>query len=100
MTNASRMVEYHDTLRLREYDSVFVYVKGDTIWRDRWHYREKERVVERLDTAYVEIQLAGEPYIPDWGKRLIGIAAGIVVLFVLWLVYKAFRIYIKMSAGI
>ncbi|WP_455671704.1 hypothetical protein [Phocaeicola sp.] len=34
------------------HDSIFMYIKGDTVFRDRWHTEYKDRLLR--DTTYIE----------------------------------------------
>ena len=48
--------QYRDRLRrdsIYVHDSIFMFMKGDTIFRDRWHTVYKNNIV--YDTAYVNI---------------------------------------------
>lgn len=48
-------IEYRDRLQrdsTHVHDSIFMYIKGDTVFRDRWHTEYKDRLL--LDTTYIE----------------------------------------------
>ena len=47
---------YHDTIQTYEKDSVFIHAKGDTVWRERWSIRWRDKIVERIDTIYQDLQ--------------------------------------------
>ena len=43
---------HHDTIQTYAKDSVFIHQKGDTVWRERWSIRWRDKIVERYDTIY------------------------------------------------
>lgn len=43
---------HHDTIQTYEKDSVFIHARGDTVWRERWSIRWRDKIVERHDTIY------------------------------------------------
>lgn len=45
---------HHDTIQTYEKDSVFIHAKGDTVWRERWSIRWRDKIVERHDTIYCD----------------------------------------------
>lgn len=47
---------YHDTIQTYEKDSVFIHARGDTVWRERWSIRWRDKIVERHDTIYQDRQ--------------------------------------------
>lgn len=42
----------HDTLINNVHDSIRIEIKGDTVFVDRWHTSEKERIVNKTDTVF------------------------------------------------
>lgn len=42
----------HDTLINSVHDSIRIETKGDTVFVDRWHTSEKERIVNKTDTVF------------------------------------------------
>ena len=87
-----RSLEYgKDSIVIR--DSVYVFVRGDTVFRDRVHTKYKERVVARVDTVYstntvVEEKIVlKENRLKVTGYRLLAIilACCCVVLFICWI---------------
>ena len=44
----------HDTIQTYEKDSIFIHSKGDTVWRERWSIRWRDKIVERHDTIYCD----------------------------------------------
>ena len=47
---------HHDTIQTYEKDSIFIHAKGDTVWRERWSIRWRDKIVERHDTIYQDRQ--------------------------------------------
>ena len=47
---------YHDTIQTYEKDSGFIHAQGDTVWRERWSIRWRDKIVERIDTIYQDRQ--------------------------------------------
>ena len=87
LTNTSQhdSTYHHDSIYIREY------IRGDTVYLDRWHDRWHERVVIRNDTVYQDketvIQLPPERYVPRAVRCLAwigGIAIGFLLLCLLW----------------
>lgn len=79
-----QVVERRDSIHVT--DSIAVYVKGDTVWRDRWRTIYKE--VARRDTVYRETRdTVAVPYPVErqatWGDKARNWAAGIAVLLAL-----------------
>jgi hypothetical protein len=98
-----------DTLRLSSnirdsihlHDSIYIRDKGDTIWIERWHTRWRDRTVH--DTTYISktdsvpvpypvIQEVPKP-LAWWKSLLIRIGAGTVAILLLWLGWKAAKLY-------
>ena len=42
----------HDTIQTYEKDSIYIHQRGDTVFRERWSIRYRDKVVERHDTIY------------------------------------------------
>lgn len=79
-----QVVERRDSIHVT--DSIAVYVKGDTVWRDRWRTIYKE--VARRDTIYKETRDTVQvPYPVErqatWRDKAGRWAAGIAVLLAL-----------------
>lgn len=83
--------EVHDTLRFHTRDSVWVYQKGDTLREYHVTINEREKVLMVRDTINNEVTLKGDPYIPRWGKWVIGVAAVIIVVFIIWVAFMIGR---------
>ena len=89
--------QQRDSIHIR--DSIFMFQKGDTIFKDRWHTEYKDKLV--MDTAFiykndsipvpypVEKQLSKwQQFKMDVGDIAIG---GIIVLLIIlgWLFYRS-----------
>lgn len=86
---------HHDTLRTYEKDSVFIHSKGDTVWRERWSIRWRDKIVERHDTIYCDQEtetVRVERVVPTYYK---GVSLSFWVLVALIIVATAIRILIR-----
>ena len=45
----------HDTIQTYEKDSIYIHQRGDTVFRERWSIRYRDKVVERHDTIYQSV---------------------------------------------
>lgn len=98
-----------DTLRLSSnirdsiylHDSIYIRDKGDTMFIERWHTRWRDRTVH--DTTYISktdsvpvpypvIQEVPKP-LAWWQSVLMRIGAGAVAILLLWLGWKAAKLY-------
>lgn len=90
---------------IKEIDSVFVntYIKGDTIYQDKYkyvyRYKDKLRIdtmlVERVDSFYIEEPIMIEKQLSWWQKfkqDIGGMAIGIVLIWFLYYAYKIFKV--------
>lgn len=88
----------------KEVDSVFVntYIKGDTIFQDKYkyvyRYKDKLRIdtmlVERVDSVYIEKPIMIEKQLSWWQKTkqdVGGIAIGVAIALLIYLAYKIYR---------
>ena len=60
---------HHDTIQTYEKDNVFIHAKGDTVWRERWSIRWRDKIVEKHDTIVDtrhEVQVQRERYVPKY----------------------------------
>lgn len=90
---------------IKEVDSVFVntYIKGDTIFQDKYkyvyRYKDKLRIdtmlVERVDSVYIEKPIMIEKQLSWWQKTkqdvggiAIGVLLSVIIAFFIWLYYK------------
>lgn len=94
-------IEYRDRWErdsIHVQDSIVIQLKGDTVFRDRWHTEYKDRFLH--DTTYIHMTDSIQVPYPieknlTWWQNVkqetggIAIGAIIVLLFVIvWLVYK------------
>lgn len=94
-------IQYKDRLQrdsIHVKDSVFMFIKGDTVFRDRWHMVYKDKVVR--DTSYVyktdsiQVPYPVEKRLTRWqaikielgGWAFGGMLIGLVIVG--WLVYR------------
>lgn len=94
-------IEYRDRMQrdsIHVHDSIFMYAKGDTIFRDRWHTTYKDRLIR--DTTYINktdtirVPYPVEKRLSRWQSiklELGGLAFGIALIIVGWLIYKIRR---------
>lgn len=85
----------HDTIQTYEKDSVFIHARGDTVWRERWSIRWRDKIVERHDTIYQDRQtetVRVERVVPTYYK---GVSLAFWILVVLLLLATAIRILIR-----
>lgn len=85
----------HDTIQTYEKDSVFILIKGDTVWREHWSVRYRDKVVVRHDTIYKDKQsevVRVERVVPAYYR---GISWAFWVLVALLVVAAAIRILIQ-----
>lgn len=85
-----------DSIHIR--DSVFMFVNGDTIFRDRWHTEYKNRFVRDTviitDSIKVEVPYPVEKKLSFWQRVKMGM--GTIMIFMIpvafiiigWLAYK------------
>ena len=75
-------------------DSIYIreYIRGDTVYLDRWRDRWRERVVIRSDTVYQDKEIIvhspPEKYVPRIVKWLAYIGATTMILILLCLLWK------------
>ncbi len=76
--------KYHrDSIYIR--DSVIIYVKGDTVFKDRWHteWKEKESgdTIILTDTVYIEKEVYRDKSEPpnNWKETILIIIIGILI---------------------
>lgn len=86
---------HHDTIQTYEKDSIFIHARGDTVWRERWSIRWRDKIVERYDTIYQDRQtetVRVERVVPTYYK---GASLAFWILVVLLLLATAIRILIR-----
>ena len=95
-------IEYRDRWQrdsIHVHDSTFIYIKGDTVFRDRWHMEYKDRTLR--DTTYIErtdrvqVPYPVERKLTKWQsvkQEIGGIAIGVIVALsfvIVWLMRKS-----------
>ena len=86
---------HHDTIQTYEKDSIYIHAKGDTVWRERWSIRWRDKIVERHDTIYQDREketVRVERVVPTYYK---GVSLAFWILVVLLLLATAIRILIR-----
>ena len=89
----------HDTIQTYEKDSVYIHAKGDTVWRERWSIRWRDKIVERHDTIYCDQEketVRVERVVPALYKnctRGFFVLLSVVVLYIV--VRILIRVYLK-----
>lgn len=98
-------IEYRDRMQrdsIHVHDSIFMYAKGNTVFRDRWHTEYKDRIIR--DTTYINntdtirVPYPVEKRLSRWqsiklelGGWAFGIIIGFALIIVGWLIYKMRR---------
>ena len=86
---------HHDTIQTYAKDSIFIHQKGDTVWRERWSIRWRDKIVERHDTIYCDQEketVRVEKVVPTYYK---GVSLAFWVLVALLALATAIRILIR-----
>ena len=77
---------------IHPHDSIFVRIRADTVYLEKWHTRYKDRLVTKTDTVTLtetKTETVEKPYVPSFYK----VCAAFAVLFALyWLVKLALYI--------
>ena len=87
-TNSQRLDStfHRDSIYIREY------IRGDTIYIDRWRDRWREKTVIRTDTVYQDKEIVvhspPERYVPRAVRCLAWIGGIAILVFLLWLFLK------------
>lgn len=84
----------HDTIQTYEKDSFYIHQKGDTVWRERWSIRYRDKVVERHDTIYQATQkhdVEIREVVPTYYK---GVSVAFWVLMALGAIRVLIRVYL------
>ena len=78
------------------HDSIFVRIRADTVYLEKWHTRWREKEITRTDTVQIEnikVETKEVRYIPRFYKYCAALTALLLILllvkFMLWL-YKRF----------
>ena len=99
---ATNSTTNHATAQLQRdsiylHDSIFVRIRADTVYLERWHTRWREKEITRTDTIQVETtktETVQVRYVPRFYKHCAALTALLLLLlliqFTLWL-YKRFH---------
>ena len=89
-TNSQRLDStfHRDSIYIREY------IRGDTVYLDRWRDRWRERILTHTDTIYqdkeVIIHSPPEKYVPKTIKWLAYIGAAAIIALLLWILGRIY----------
>ena len=79
------------------HDSIFVRIRADTVYLEKWHTRWREKEITRTDTIQVEnikVETKEVRYVPKFYKYCAALTALLLILllvkFMLWL-YNRFH---------
>lgn len=92
-----RLHESRDSIYL--HDSVYIYASGDTIYRDRWRYRYRDRLLRdtvylhKVDSVYVETQVRKASAIDSAATILRLIGGSLILGALLILLTRASRLW-------
>ena len=99
---ATNSTTNHATAQLQRdsiylHDSIFVRIRADTVYLEKWHTRWQEKEIVRTDTIQVEnikVETKEVRYVPRFYKYCAALTALLLILllvkFTLWL-YKLFH---------
>ncbi len=94
ITDKSDLYE-RDSIVIR--DSVIVRMRGDTVYKDRWHTEYKDRIVQQVDTVVrvderIVEQVIEKKVIPRWCWYMVVCSFVVLLFLVLWIILKIKRI--------
>ena len=75
------------------HDSIFVHIRADTVYLEKWHTRWRDRETLKTDTITLtetKTETVEKPYVPSFYK----VCAAFAILFVLFLLVRLV-LYIK-----
>jgi hypothetical protein len=91
-TNANHVTNNIQRDSIYLHDSIFVHIRADTVYLEKWHTRYKDRLVTKTDTVTLtetKTETVEKPYVPSFYK----VCAVFAILFALyWLVKLALYI--------
>ncbi len=102
MQTATNSTANHITAQIQRdsiyiHDSIFVHIRADTVYLEKWHTRWCEKEITRTDTVQVETiktETVQVRYVPKFYKYCTALATLLLIFllikFVLWL-YKRFH---------
>lgn len=81
-----------------EHDSIFLFVKGDTVYKEKYRYKYRYLTINKTDTVMltdsVQIPYSVEKQLTRWQQMKIelgGWAVGVIVILSIVLMLKLFR---------
>lgn len=81
-----------------EHDSIFLFVKGDTVYKEKYRYKYRYLTINKTDTVMltdsVQIPYPVEKQLTRWQRMKIelgGWAVGVIVILSIVLMLKLFR---------
>ena len=81
-----------------EHDSIFLFVKGDTVYKEKYRYKYRYLTINKTDTVMltdsVQISYPVEKQLTRWQQMKIelgGWAVGVIVILSIVLMLKLFR---------
>lgn len=91
-TNANHVTNNIQRDSIYLHDSIFVHIRADTVYLEKWHTRWRDRETVKTDTITLtetKTEMVEKPYVPSFYKY----CAAFAILFVLyWLVKLALYI--------
>jgi CDP-glycerol glycerophosphotransferase (TagB/SpsB family) len=89
----------HTTAQLQKdsvfvHDSIFVRIRADTVYLERWHTRWREKEIIRTDTIQVEnikVETKEVRYVPKFYKYCAALTALLLILLLLRVTLYLYR---------
>ena len=98
INSVEKKTEYiKDSIFIKEMDSIYVYMKNDTIYKDKIKYKYfyKDKII--TDTIYKEnTKIIKEKYIPQRYKYSYFIMITIIIGLIILILFKIFKKKIKL----
>ena len=92
-TNANHVANNNQRDSIYLHDSIFVRIRADTVYLEKWHTRWRDRETVKTDTITLtetKTETVEKPYVPSFYKY----CAAFAILFVLFLLVRLV-LYIK-----
>lgn len=96
-TTANHLTAHFQRDSVYLHDSIFVRIRADTVFQERWHTRWRDRIVQHTDTIQVETtrtETVQVRYIPSFYKYCTAFAFLVLLVLLLrlaWWLYKHFH---------
>lgn len=78
------------------HDSVYVRIRADTVYMERWHTRWRDRLSVRTDTVTqyaIRTETVQVRYVPRFYKWCAVAASAAAVVLLLWMVLRLYRMF-------